>query len=116
MQSRKRKYVTAQLHKGALDERGRRPSAQAPVELPRVLPWDRQSEEPRQGSGPSHDQAAALIRWTDLPVGVVIEQSDRIFFPSGRLAGWWHVDGKPAEWPRGLQVPLTRGRTAEGRR
>lgn len=114
-QRRKPKYQPAQLHQGGLDERGRRTGSAAPVYLPRVLPWDRNTTEPREGSGPSQDEAAALIRWPDLPDGVRIVQTDRLFFAEGRLAGWWHVDGKPAEWPRGVQVPLARGRNTQAR-
>lgn len=110
------KYVPAQLHRGGLDpKRGRRDAASQPVSLPRVLPWDLNTTEPRTGSGPSHDRASALIEWHDLPDGVSITDTDRIFFSEGRLQGWWSVDGKPAEWTRGLQIPLTRGRTADAR-
>ncbi|GAA4923434.1 hypothetical protein [Nesterenkonia rhizosphaerae] len=115
MQRRKPKYVAAELHQGGLDERGRRRDNKPPITLPRILPWDRDTTEPRTGSGPSHDRASALIEWGYLPKGVVIGQTDRLLIPEGRLQGWWHVDGKPQEWPRGLQVPLTRGRTGEGR-
>lgn len=41
--------------------------------------------------------------------GVVILHSDRIRIPAGaRMAGDWAVDGRPSEWPFGIEVGLVR--------
>ncbi|MDS2172519.1 hypothetical protein Q7C18_07425 [Nesterenkonia sp. CL21] len=116
MRRRKAKYTEAEVHRGGLDNRGRPLDQAAPVTLPRVLPWDRDSSEARDGSPVTHDRAAILVNWADAPDGLSIFPEDQIRIDSGRLVGWWTVDGRPTEWPRGLKVNITRGRRADSRR
>lgn len=111
MRRRRAKYQAAELHRSGLDTRGNPVDDGDPVHLPRVLAWLTQSEEAADGSRRPHDQGLMLIDWADMPDGVRVTERDRIWIPEGRLAGWWHVDGEPAEWPRGVQVALTRNRS-----
>lgn len=110
MRRQRDKYVAVELHRTGLDDRGRPVQQDGPTDLPRVLPWDRSSAEPMDAGRTTHDQASALIDWADLPEGTEITESDQFFFPSGRFAGWWSVAGRPSQWPRGMQVELSRGR------
>lgn len=116
MRRKRDKYVSAELHRTGLDDRGRPIDQDGPTRLPRVLPWDRSSSEPLDAGRTTHDQASALIDWADLPDGTEITGSDQIYFPDGRFAGWWSVAGRPSHWTRGIQVELTRGRNSDTRR
>jgi hypothetical protein len=53
------------------------------------------------------DSKAVLYR--DPDPGFTFLPSDRVRVPAGkRMAGEWSVDGRPGEWPLGVEVGLVR--------
>ncbi len=51
------------------------------------------------------DNTAVLYRG----VGFTFLSTDRIRVPDGaRMAGTWSIDGRPAEWPFGVEIGLVR--------
>lgn len=51
------------------------------------------------------DSNAVLYRNDPDPV---FRNGDVVVVPAGRMAGRWLVDGRPGEWPGGLEVGLVR--------
>lgn len=80
------------------------PAPETQVELRRVLMAGRTSAEPVDRSEVTDGNA---ILYAD--PGTVILHSDRIRIPAGsRMAGDWSVEGRPSEWPLGVEVGMVR--------
>lgn len=53
--------------------------------------------------------STAVSLYRDPEPGFTFEEADQFEVPQGhRMAGLWSVDGRPAEWPMGVEVPLRR--------
>lgn len=96
------------LRGGGRDAKGNpQPTVEIPVTDCLVAP--RLAEEPafdRSGAG----RRSAVVRNTAAlyrKPGFIFHPSDQIRVPDGaRMAGLWSVDGRPNEWPFGVEVEL----------
>jgi hypothetical protein len=54
--------------------------------------------------------SSTAVLYRDPDPGFSFLPADRIRVPSGaRMAGTWNVDGRPGEWPHGVEVGLVMG-------
>lgn len=91
------------LRGGGRDPKGN-PLPVTEVALDRCLVAGRSTEDPVDRSEVTDGKA---VMYTD--PGVVVLHSDRVRIPEGaRMAGVWAVDGRPSEWPFGVEVGLVR--------
>lgn len=94
------------LRSGGRDAKGNpQPTEEIPVS--RCLIGPRGSSEPVDRSEVVNGN---VVLYRDSDPNFTFLHSDRIRIPEGaRMAGEWAVEGRPSEWPFGVEVGLVRG-------
>ena len=100
-------YVSVTLTRGGgRDARGN-PLPAATTALPDALIAPGNGDDPTDWSAVV--EGTATVYWYDRP-DMDVRNGDVLEIPAGQhMAGRWLVDGRPAQWPMGTAVRVSRG-------